>query len=659
MSEELGKLFIDVKVDQQKLKASMSKLTKTTEQASAKINRQFSAAFTSLTRIAKRAAIGAGIAIAAIGVYSIKAAADAEETANRFDQLFLRMKKQANKTAASIGKAFQRSDTTIKDAMSGFQGLASNMEISDSKALGFSKTLTELALDFASFNNISDAEAFQRFIAAMSGSSEVVEKYGIDLKQANLEQELISSGLAKSAKAATETQKKMARLQIIYKSMGRQGAIGDAIRTSGSLTNQLKLLKENAKTVSETLGKTLLPVVNKYTTELNKWIDDNDDKIEQWAKNIGDNVEKVIDWFDDFIVKIGGLVVVFKALNIVIKIFVGLLITNFIVTSAKAILSIAAFGVALAVQTGLIWKNRKALKAAQKAFKTTQEAFKTAFIGSGATRKSLWQPPKPGIWKTMISGVTKFAVAIKVALLGITAIGAAIAVIVAGIIALGVIALKIRKWKKVISKHKNMSDQDIVDRASRTGELSKKYKDFIKTDKYKDRVNLQQTNFGSEKKKLKAWDNYYKKYKIKQYSETAKKAAETNKNTEIEAAKKTAAKKLQILKDQKAEEKKIADEQRRKELEASLELLNKKTTQFREYFNNAFSFFETLFDYQNKLITVSTSGIESQISRRSLSESYSKGLTPGEKQIYSQLQRITSSIDHQNTERDQLESTLK
>src|SRR5690606_31067061 len=95
----------------------------------------------------------------------------------------------------------------------------------------FSQQLAQLALDFASFNNMSDAEAQQRFISALSGSSEVLDMFGVNIKQAALEQELLQQGVKKAWTEVSEQEKAVARLSIIMRSMTDQGAVGDAVRT--------------------------------------------------------------------------------------------------------------------------------------------------------------------------------------------------------------------------------------------------------------------------------------------------------------------------------------------------------------------------------------------------------------------------------------------
>ncbi|NLF32275.1 MAG: phage tail tape measure protein, partial [Planctomycetes bacterium] len=130
-----------------------------------------------------------------------------------------------------------------------------------SESRQLSQRLESLALDFASFNNITDEDAIGRFIAALSGSGEVLDRFGINIKQAALEQELLAMGIRKSWTEVTEQEKALARLNVIARAMGDQGAIGDAVKTAGSFTNQMKRLRGQVHDTAVEIGNALLPIV--------------------------------------------------------------------------------------------------------------------------------------------------------------------------------------------------------------------------------------------------------------------------------------------------------------------------------------------------------------------------------------------------------------
>ena len=215
MTFDEGKIKASLKRTETLFKASVNRMKKVTKS----LVKGFGNAFKSMARIAKR---GAKILVASfllISVASIKLASDAIEIENRFKQIFGSMAEEAQKFAEEFSKALGRTLPEIQDTLAAIKGLSSSMNISARESLEFSKNLTKLAFDFASFNNLADKNAIGIFISGMSGSSEVFQRYGIDIKEAALKTELLVMGITRTGDEITETDKKMARYSIILKTM--------------------------------------------------------------------------------------------------------------------------------------------------------------------------------------------------------------------------------------------------------------------------------------------------------------------------------------------------------------------------------------------------------------------------------------------------------
>lgn len=237
--------------------------------------------------------------MALAGGASLKLASDAEETENRFNSVFGSMSGSVREFARSIADATGRNFFQIQDGLASFQGMAQGIGLSNTEASKFAKQLQELSIDFASFNNLSDAEAQERFISAMSGSSEVLDKFGVNLRASNLDLKLQELGLAKSTKEATEAQKAIARLEIIKDVMGKQGALGDAVRTSDSFANQMRSVTSQLTELGVEIGKVLMPVAQEVLGVIKTMIG--------FAKSLDKNVLAKI-------VKLAGLVAIGGAL---------------------------------------------------------------------------------------------------------------------------------------------------------------------------------------------------------------------------------------------------------------------------------------------------------------------------------------------------------
>jgi hypothetical protein len=201
-------------------------------------------------------------AFTALTTLSTKAASDATETQNKFNATFGEMQEAANSFADNFAKSLNKSDKETKESLASFQAFTVGLGFGQKEAFGMSKRLKEMSTDFGSFNNLSDGESQQRFISAMSGSSEVVDRFGINLKVANLDLKLQELGLAESTRKANEMQKAVARLAIIEESLGRQGALGDAQRTLGEFASTARGVRALIERVAVSFGKLIVPVAN-------------------------------------------------------------------------------------------------------------------------------------------------------------------------------------------------------------------------------------------------------------------------------------------------------------------------------------------------------------------------------------------------------------
>lgn len=193
-------------------------------------------------------------AMAAPLALALRAGSEMQETMGKFSTVFGEAASDIQKWGASTATAMGVSEQSMMSMLASMQDLLVPMGVAPDVAKEMSKELSALAIDLASFNNMNPDKAFEDLMAAMTGSGEVMKKYGVILSQTAVNQKLLNDGL--DPKAATEAQKAQARLTIIMQ--GTTAAQGDAIRTSGSFANQLKGLKALLFDVAVALGQPLL-----------------------------------------------------------------------------------------------------------------------------------------------------------------------------------------------------------------------------------------------------------------------------------------------------------------------------------------------------------------------------------------------------------------
>lgn len=258
--------------------------SKRVEKALRKLSAKMQSIGSGIASIGKASvAIGAGI----LGAFAapVKAASDLEETMNKFNVVFgdsaTLVKAWGDEYARQVG----RSKRQVADFLASSQDLLVPLGLDPKAAEETSKQLTKLSVDLASFNNMADADTMRDLQAALTGSGEVMKKYGVIVSEAAVKQELLDQGL--DPKNVTEAQKAMARLDIIMR--GTTAAQGDAERSAGSFANQMKALWANAENIAGALGERITPMLAGWIELVNRGAT----TVETFVRKNGELIEKV------------------------------------------------------------------------------------------------------------------------------------------------------------------------------------------------------------------------------------------------------------------------------------------------------------------------------------------------------------------------------
>lgn len=262
MAMKLTEAFVEITAKMGKLKSQLDRAVRFSKRKALaignSIRKTIQRSLTGLLKFAIRWAKRMALVFAAMSALVIKFASDAEQVESRARFVFGGMTKSIKQFADKLADDVGRSKTELLSMVAVFQTFFVGLGFVRDEANKLSKQMTELTLDFASFNDISDAEAMQRFISGLSGSGEVLDRFGINIKQAALDAELLAKGLPTVSKGATEQSKAVARLSLIYRAMASQNAIGNAIDTSEEFANKLKAFRGEMKEVAITVGNVML-----------------------------------------------------------------------------------------------------------------------------------------------------------------------------------------------------------------------------------------------------------------------------------------------------------------------------------------------------------------------------------------------------------------
>nr|MDA3939825.1 phage tail tape measure protein [Spirochaetia bacterium] len=196
--------------------------------------------------------------LAALGLGALKASSDLAESANAVSVVFGDSAKVIDKwgeTAATSAGLTQASFNGIATII-GAQLKQSGLDIDDVAVSTID--LTQRAADLASVFNTDVSDAAGALGAALRGESEPARRYAINLSEAAVQAEALSSGLIRSKSEMTDQIKVQARLNLIMKQSN--DVAGDFQNTSDGLANRTRILKSEIVNIAAELGNQLVPI---------------------------------------------------------------------------------------------------------------------------------------------------------------------------------------------------------------------------------------------------------------------------------------------------------------------------------------------------------------------------------------------------------------
>ena len=209
------------------------------------------------------------------GAASVAAFSDAEESYGKFNVVFGDFARSTESDLDAIAEATGRSKFELIDYASTIQDTFVPLGFAREEAAKMSTSITQLAIDLASFNNLETADVVRDLQSALVGNTETLRKYGIVAQETQIKQEAITLGLWDGKGAMDAQTKASAILSLAYK--GTTDAQGDAVRTADSLANKQRALEAATLDLKVAFGEGLAPSLAEVTgeaTETVRWFAD-------------------------------------------------------------------------------------------------------------------------------------------------------------------------------------------------------------------------------------------------------------------------------------------------------------------------------------------------------------------------------------------------
>lgn len=162
-------------------------------------------------------------------------------------------------TANKTGKSLGMDPSMLLNYQGQFAQLSSSMGTTSEQALKLSNALTMIGADLASVKNLDFKTVYENLSSGLVGMSRAVDKYGANIRVANLQQYASNLGLQTAVSKMDQASKAMLRTIVILDST--RYAWADMANTINMPANQLRILRANLVSCARALGNIFMPVI--------------------------------------------------------------------------------------------------------------------------------------------------------------------------------------------------------------------------------------------------------------------------------------------------------------------------------------------------------------------------------------------------------------
>lgn len=204
--------------------------------------------------------LGVTLPFGVASVAAVKLASDAEETKNKFNEVFKGFDKQGQESVGRLKDEFKLAGSTAQELLSDTGDLLKGLGLTGDEALKISENVVALSGDVASFKNVQGGtEAAARALTkALLGERESLK---LTFKTAVSEKE-VQEEAVKIMRERSDLSERAAKALATFNIVQRRNtdAIGDFGRTSGGVANRTRIVTQQIKDLTEQFGEILLPI---------------------------------------------------------------------------------------------------------------------------------------------------------------------------------------------------------------------------------------------------------------------------------------------------------------------------------------------------------------------------------------------------------------
>lgn len=216
--------------------------------------------------IALAGAAAAGGALAALAITGIKQAADLEQSVGAVDTVFKGAADQMHRYAAGAAETMGLTENQYNELATVLGTQLKNGGTAMDQLADKTNGLIGLGADLASMFGGTSAEAVAALTSALKGERDPIERYGVSLKQAQIDAKAAELGFVKVGGSLSNEANQAATLALIMEQTA--DAHGNFAKETDTLAGQQAILSAQWGNFTTNLGKAFLPILTKVMSVL-------------------------------------------------------------------------------------------------------------------------------------------------------------------------------------------------------------------------------------------------------------------------------------------------------------------------------------------------------------------------------------------------------
>lgn len=181
--------------------------------------------------------------------------------------------------------ALHLNTTELKNYQAMYFNMLNAQNIGEDASYQLSESLTNMAIDLASLFNTDVDVMAQKIQSGISGQAKALRQFGIDVTESSIQTELDNLGINASVEKLSYAEKELLRYMAIMDQVGY--AQGDFARTFNSGANQIKLMRDEALYLAQTIGVVLTNAFSGAITAIRAFILVLQSAVESIADTLG------------------------------------------------------------------------------------------------------------------------------------------------------------------------------------------------------------------------------------------------------------------------------------------------------------------------------------------------------------------------------------